>query len=168
MSARPAERLTTMDPALMLMVLAGAALLAAAAYDIVCFTIPDRFSLLILVSGLAHGLFGGTDFLAHLAAPALVLAGGLALFHFGVMGGGDIKLLVALAAWTGFADLMTLLVATSLAGGGLALTLLALRHAATGFPGMACPRVLHHAAPIPYAVAIALGSSMTLFLASAR
>jgi prepilin peptidase CpaA len=143
-----------------LMVLAAVALLAAALNDVVHFEIPDVLPLVIMGTGLGHGaLTPGFDWAGHLAAPALVLAAGLLVFRLGLMGGGDIKLLVAIASWTGLAGLPAQLIAVVICGGGLALLLLAARWLAArrGQPAR-LPRLLQSGAPLPYAVAIAVGT----------
>jgi prepilin peptidase CpaA len=49
---------------------------------------------------------------------------GLVCFHYGVMGGGDVKLLTALTLWAGPDLWLTFLIVTMLAGGGLALVVM--------------------------------------------
>jgi prepilin peptidase CpaA len=155
-----------------LMVLAALALLAAAINDMVHFEIPDVLPLVILGSGLGYGaLAPGFAWAGHLAAPALVLAAGLLVFRLGLMGGGDIKLLVAIAGWTGLAGLPAQLIAVVLCGGGLALLLLAARWlaarwlAAQRVQPARLPRLLQTGAPLPYAVAIAVGTGWWAFRA---
>ena len=90
-----------------------------------------------------------------------MLGAGVVLSRFAMMGGGDSKLLVALAAWTGTSGLPSLLVAVSIAGGLLAVVMLAVRGAAVRLaPAAHWPRVLHSEAPLPYAVAIAAGAAV--------
>jgi Flp pilus assembly protein protease CpaA len=76
------------------------------------------------------------------------------------MGGGDIKLLVATAMWTGLKGLPAFLVGVSLAGGLLALLLLGSRAlaGAAGRTPDALPGPLRPGAPMPYALAIAGGA----------
>jgi prepilin peptidase CpaA len=140
--------------------LALGALIAAAVYDVVRFEIPDMLSIIILVTGLGHGaLMPGFDWPSHLAAMALVFMVGLLVFQLGAMGGADIKLLVAIAGWTGLAGLAQQLTAVVLAGGGLALVLIAVRAvAAQGVAHEHLPRIAQRGAPLPYAVAIAAGT----------
>jgi prepilin peptidase CpaA len=140
--------------------LALGALIAAAVYDVVRFEIPDMLSIIILVTGLGHGaLMAGFDWTSHLAAMALVLTIGLLVFRLGAMGGADIKLLVAVACWTGLAGLAQQLTAVVLAGGGLALVLLFVRAVAKlAVAPEHLPRIAQRGAPLPYAVAIAAGT----------
>ena len=50
-----------------------------------------------------------------------MFAFGLLAFARGWLGGGDVKLMTAIAAWTGITGLPLLFIAVSVAGGGLAL-----------------------------------------------
>lgn len=137
---------------------AAGALLAAAGFDLVRFEIPNSLSIVILVAALAYGtLTPGFDWASHLAAPVLVLAIGLLLLHFGLMGGGDIKLFIAISGWTGLGGLPLQLVSVVLAGGALALLLLLARALVAG-RRQSVPRLLQSGAPVPYGVAIAAGT----------
>ncbi len=63
----------------------------------------------------------------HLATGLLVLGVGICVFAMGWAGGGDVKLIAALAAWAGWELLLPYLFATALLGGALALLLLLFR-----------------------------------------
>jgi len=92
----------------------------------------------------------------------------------GWMGGGDVKLLVALAVGLPLTGVIQLLTITALAGGVLALVHLMMRH--LPYPKLAPAgsslarrvyaierwRHLRHA-PLPYGVAIACGGIWTIF-----
>lgn len=134
---------------------------------------------------------------ADLAWPALgwsVLAGvvtfaiGAVLFGFGVFGGGDVKLVAAMALWTGFADLPRFLLVMTAAGGVLGLVWLVKRRCRpVAFAAQAGPTAdatavenpssvdpSHEAAPaqkaanrIPYGVAIAI-AGLDFFVRSAQ
>ena len=86
----------------------------------------------------------------HFAAALLVLAVGFTLFAWNLFGGGDVKLLAALAFWTGFGDLPRLLLVTTLAGGVLALGILAWRRLRLATGETIDQR-------LPYGIAIAAG-----------
>lgn len=132
---------------------------AAAICDLRAFEIPDGLSIALLVLALGYGLLTpGFNWLSHVAAPVGVFAFGLLLFAKGWMGGGDVKLLTAIAAWTGLAGLLPFLVGVSLAGGVLALLLIIARRAVAGRSSpQNLPRMLAADAPLPYAVAILAG-----------
>lgn len=107
-----------------------------------------------------------------------VLVGGgifLLLFLVGGMGGGDVKLMAAVGAWAGTALTVTILIATAIAGGILAVlymvlhrrvratllnTLELIRHHLTS--GLQPHPVLNVREPgtmrVPYGVAIAMGT----------
>ncbi len=140
-------------------------LLGAAVNDIWRFEIEDAWSIAIAVLYAADVIvFGRSSGWAHAVAPVVMFIAGLALFHGGWMGGGDVKLLTAVSVWTGFAGLGVFLVWTAIAGGVLVIQLLLLR--ALPLPEDA-PRVLQRGAPVPYAVAIGAGAIMWLFLSPA-
>jgi len=141
-----------------------ALLAAAAAYDVCTFTIPNRVSL-----GLAGLFFVAAPlspiqepWLSHIGAGVAILAAGMVLFSFARLGGGDVKLMSAVALWTGFEHLPAFLFYVSIAGGVLALLLLLIRRLLQGRPGnrdaaawLPLPRVLSTGESIPYALAIA-------------
>ena len=112
--------------------------------------LPAGLALLGLVrmaAALAAGAGAGAV-AADLAAAMAVFAAGAVAFRFGLLGGGDAKLIAAGALWLGAAALGPFLLATVLAGGVLAVAfvvagLLRRRGAA--------------AASLPYGIAIAAG-----------
>lgn len=145
------------------LVLAGAAgltLLVAAACDIRRFEIPDSLSVILLVLAVGYGLTQ-PDFqwLWHGASLLVMFAAGAGLFALGWMGGGDIKLLTAAAAWTTLKGLPMMLAGVMVAGGILAALLLVGRAVArrSGRPTDSLPGPLRDGAPLPYAIAIAGG-----------
>ena len=93
--------------------------------------------------------------------PAITIQIGIALgvfalfaaaFHFGMMGGGDVKMIGALALWFPFQPLMTMLIIMSLAGGAITLLMLIDK------------RLRRQSAQpeIPYGIAIAIAALLTL------
>ena len=85
-------------------------------------------------------------------AAATLLAFAL-FFRFGWMGGGDVKLIAALALWLPAGPLMGMLIVMSLIGGGLTLIM------------FADHLLARRSGPIevPYGVAIALAALMTIY-----
>jgi prepilin peptidase CpaA len=133
--------------------------LAAAVCDVRAFEIPDTLSIVLLATALGYGLLTpGFGWVSHIAAPAAFFALGLVLFARGWMGGGDIKLMTGIAAWSGLGGLVTVLLGTAIAGGVVTLVLILARKAMAGRDPARAPRVFHGDAPIPYAVAIAIGT----------
>jgi prepilin peptidase CpaA len=142
-------------------------LLAACITDLRAFRIPNAIALAViaLVPIKAAVMADGIAWADHALACALMLALGFGAFAFGLVGGGDVKLLTALALWFGMTALPSLLTLTAIGGGLFALVLLALRFGASrlvpasgpeerGRP----PRLLDRAAPVPYALPIAVAA----------
>lgn len=98
-------------------------------------TIPNRISGAVAALWLAHGavlLLAGVPVMTVAGGPAaglVTLIGGAVLFRLRLVGGGDVKLLAAVAMWAGLHLLLPLIVAVLLAGGVLALVMLAARGA---------------------------------------
>ncbi len=131
-------------------------------HDTVRYTIPNTLNLAVLA------LYGVAIFflpihpLSGLAAAGLTLFIGLGIFALGLMGGGDIKLLVVLTLWTGWIKLtLQFVFLTAIFGGLLVILVLLLRAIAPMLfsrksPGTGLPRLLTRGQPVPYGVAIAL------------
>ncbi|PTQ65323.1 prepilin peptidase CpaA [Sphingomonas sp. PP-CE-3G-477] len=65
----------------------------------------------------ANGLDLWPDMAMQVGCALAVLAVFLVAFHFGMMGGGDVKLIVALALWLPFPAFLSMLMVMSIAGG---------------------------------------------------
>lgn len=130
--------------------------------DVASFTIPNRVSVGI-VAAFAVATLGGhpapADLPGHVGAAVLVFAVGVVLFHVGVFGGGDVKLMSAAALWAGFSDLAPLALSVACFGGVLTLALLAGRALPSRFlaahAGLA--RLVSGRHGVPYGLAIAAG-----------
>lgn len=126
----------------------------AAASDVATRRIPNRLVAALAALGLARlglGLAAGASPLAATADLGLglaVFALGAVLFRFGVLGGGDVKLMAAGALWLGLGSAWTFLAGTALAGGALAVGMVTWLSVA----GRGRPRP-----SLPYGVAIAAG-----------
>jgi prepilin peptidase CpaA len=157
---------------LLALVPAGLALLTAALHDIVARTIPNALPLAIAAAGLVLRAMAG-DLAPGLLAAALVFLLALLAWRAGAMGGGDVKLLAACALLTSPAAVPGLILAVAIAGGLLGLLYLGLRPLLP-VPGAPRPTALaaralraeawriRRGGPLPYAVAIALGTFFTL------
>ncbi len=134
-------------PALILLCLLALLLLTAAATDIRDRIISNRLNAAIAVLALPWWFalqLDGIAILLQLALAAGVLLLFAACFAFGLMGGGDVKLLTALALWLPLAKMLLLLQWMALGGGVLTLGML-LAHRLRRAPGRP---------EIPYGVAI--------------
>jgi prepilin peptidase CpaA len=139
-----------------------AALVAAAMTDATTYLIPHRYPAAVAVAFALDALGKPAPvWLSGVAAAALLLAAGVVLFERGVLGGGDVKLMAAVALWARFDQLALMLLVTSFAGGALALAHLSpLRRFMPARPGMAVVEgdlksLMQR--PIPFGVAIAMG-----------
>lgn len=112
-------------------VLLGALLCYAAVSDAQRRIIPNWLTALIALLAIPHWmgtglpLWPGVALQLALAAGVLVIFAGL--FALGLMGGGDVKLLAALALWLPLPRFIELIVIMSLAGGILTLAMV-VRH----------------------------------------
>ncbi len=142
-----------------------ALVLTAAARDALSFTIPNWISVALVaafpITAFAVGLPLPQAGL-HLGVGAAVLVAGMAAFAFRWLGGGDAKLMSAIALWLGWPALVTFLAAAAIAGGALALVLLTLRSAALRPLVLMGPAWVNRLAEpgegVPYGVAIAVGA----------
>ncbi|PJI89924.1 peptidase [Sphingomonas koreensis] len=101
---------------------------------------------------IANGLAFWPDIVIQIGIALAVFALFAAAFHFGMMGGGDVKMIGALALWFPFQPLVTMLIIMSLAGGAITLLMLIdkwLRRQ-TAQP------------EVPYGIAIAIAALLTL------
>lgn len=131
--------------------------------DITRYLIPNLLNLALLLLWVAGAFLLPVDVLWALAAAGLMLLVGLALFGMGLMGGGDIKLLVVLTLWTGWsAATGQFLMLTAIIGGVLVMVMLVLRALGQAVAkGRNLPRFLMPKQPVPYGLAIA-GAFMVL------
>ncbi len=147
----------------LLAVVAFACVAGAAIADIRRFEIPDGWSIAVaalFVVFAAVELPPG-DWWRHAAAGAATFTVAVLLFARGWLGGGDVKLVAAVACWTGFAGLPMMLLGTVFTGGGLALAAVCARRL---LPQSTYP-ALQADGPLPYAVAILGGTALFATLA---
>jgi prepilin peptidase CpaA len=142
--------MTTTLPSILLGLLA-AMLLAAAALDLRSRTIPNGLNLAIALLALPYywavGLALWPDVALQLGVAILVFAAFAGVFALGAMGGGDVKLVAAVALWLPWPGVIALLVLMSLAGGALTLAMVVRQRISRP----------ESALEIPYGVAIAFG-----------
>jgi prepilin peptidase CpaA len=135
----------------------------AAVTDLLTMKIPNLLTLGLGVAFLVAAPIAGltwSEILSHLAAGSSMLLVGILLFSFGLVGGGDAKLLAAAALWLGFEPLVAFLAYVAVFGGALAIVILAYRSVPAGaFPLPDWAARLHvKGEGMPYGVAIAAGA----------
>jgi len=109
-------------------------------------------ALLALPWWFAMGLDPWPDMAIQLGVAVAVFALFAAAFQFGMMGGGDVKMIAALALWFPFDQLATLLIIMSLAGGAITLVMLVEKWV----------RRRSEQPEIPYGIAIAIAALLTI------
>lgn len=138
----------------------------AAASDIASMTIPNRIPaglcLLFAVAAVAAPLdLAGAGM--HVAVAFAVFAGTVALFAAGLFGGGDAKLMPAIALWMGPSATVDFVFHTAVAGGLLGLAFILLRRVPLPAAAAAQPWIARLMTPnggIPYGIAIAWGAAV--------
>ena len=159
----------------------GVGILAVIAYGDVCTRrIPNALSLAIAILGLIRLVLVWDRVAAGhtIVAAAVIFASTFLLFRRGSIGGGDAKLITAMALLVGARDLVGFLFLMSLCGGALALAILARDRLGTRWRGVPWPARMPSpteatgssaVAPrltVPYGVAIAAAGVITLILKS--
>lgn len=156
-------------------ILVAPLLIFAAARDVATRLIPDGVSIAIALAGLASRVtLGWTEAGLSLAIGAGLFALLLPLAMRGWLGGGDVKLISAMAVGLAPQETWLFILATVFAGGALGLAYILGRHLvpelrlASG--GTLLRRVLivearrvRRRGPLPYAVAIATGGLIVLY-----
>jgi prepilin peptidase CpaA len=165
-----------MDPLLIIAILQACLLVCAAVSDIAARIIPNKIRALLAVLAITRLPFSDpSQLIASVTSTALLLTALIILYARGYLGGGDVKLLSALAIGLSFASLLQLLTVMSLTGGVIAVLHLALRRLPrpTLPPiGSSFVRRIYaierwrnlRRAPLPYGVAIAAGGIWTLII----
>ena len=134
-----------------LVAILAAMLMVAAVGDIRTRTIPNWLNAAIAAAAVPFWLLSGLDFWPDVALQIGVAAGVFVLFaiafYLGAMGGGDVKMVSALALWLPAGAVLKLIVIMSLAGGVLTIGMLARKYLAKSGKEL----------EVPYGVAIAFG-----------
>jgi prepilin peptidase CpaA len=138
----------------------------AACSDLLTMTIPNRLSVLLIASFILIAPLLGlslSTLLLHFGAGAIVFAACFTLFAFGIMGGGDAKILTASAIWFGWNEsLVVYLLWVSVFGGLLSLILVSMRsqHNLILAYGIPMPQTMLHKKKVPYGIAIGAAAFM--------
>jgi prepilin peptidase CpaA len=148
-------------------------LLYVATIDVATRLIRNEICLALALLGIAGQIASPMQVAESLIVATVLLLLLLVIFHRGWMGGGDVKLLVALATGLPLKGVIQLLALTAMAGGVLALVHMMMRllpsprlaPAGSSFVRRVYAierwRHLRHA-PLPYGVAIASGGILTV------
>jgi len=134
--------------------------------DLRRFEIPNAIPILLLSAFLVASVAHGTEpviVLRQCGIGAAALAVGFALFAFGVVGGGDVKLIATLLPWLAPGQIPAFLFWMAIAGGLVGLFIIALRHVPT-IPevfGKAWLEQLRDGGKIPYGLAIGCAGLIT-------
>lgn len=141
-------------------------LLAAAAEDAVRLRISNITVLLVLVAAVVAAIVVGPALALwqNLAVFAALMAVGTPMFASGKLGGGDVKLLAAVGLWFDLKGALWMLLDVVLAGGLLAILIIAVR--SLGWSEKTRRRfvLLRPGGGIPYGVAIAAGALIAMGL----
>ncbi len=109
--------------------LLAAMLIVAAVGDLRTRIIPNWLNAAVALLAIPFWWLTGLAFwpevAAQIAVAAILFALFAAAFHFGMIGGGDVKLVAALALWLPLGAVVKLLVIMSTAGGALSIVMLA-------------------------------------------
>lgn len=113
-----------------LLLIFPALMIFAALMDLFTMTIPNRISIILIAGFLIAAPLTGMPwevFLSHIATGMVILFIGIAMFAFGLLGGGDAKLLAAASLWIGFESLGEYVLLVAVFGGLLSLAIVAYR-----------------------------------------
>ncbi len=143
------------------------AMILAAFCDLLSMTIPNRINAGLCAAFLVLAPFAGLGWDAmalHLATAFCVLLLGIACFSAGWMGGGDAKLMTAVAIWLGPGEaLLQYAMLSAILGGVLTLLILNARALVAPATGVGfVDRLLHHETGVPYGIALG-GAGLILF-----
>jgi prepilin peptidase CpaA len=149
-------------------------LMIAAWWDVATRTIPDTIGLLLVATGAIARILNGPEALAFSAGTALLLFVLLLVaYSRGFVGGGDVKIMTALAVGLSPFDCYRFVIATAIAGGFLGICYLLLSRRPAGMRERKGASLLGRVVAIefwrirrhrslPYGVAIAAGGAFVL------
>ena len=121
-------------------------------------------SAVAMIAGLyiIYAVAGYADPISGLISGSIFLVIGFVLFSLNLLGGGDAKMMAAVALWAGLDSAVPLVFYTTLAGGVVALGTLIVQRIRMQDSGVAQEAVV----TVPYGVAIAAGGSMVALQAA--
>jgi prepilin peptidase CpaA len=160
--------------------LLGIGLLCAAICDLKMRRVPNVVTAFVLTAGIGFNWIdnGGRAALSGLGAAVLAILVLFGLWRARAIGGGDVKLTAAAAAWVGLPHFVWFILVTALAGGVVGVIGYLLARSSTraevranlllaGLHGQLPPVPSHRNGhpSVPYAVAIAAGSAVAILVA---
>ena len=147
------------DPrvALALIALFSGLVVGAAISDIRRYLIPNWLPAAIALLWCVWALVVPGDPVTGLMVGAGTFAVGTVLFAFRALGGGDVKLLAAVALWAGSPEILTLVFQIAIAGGVLSLLWILSGKARVALAYYGAPVSIEAPTQVPYGVAIAAG-----------
>lgn len=170
----PAMTVPDMSAPMVIALICFATFVGFAAYGALCdltsFTIPNVVSLAIAgsfaVAALAFGL-SPMAIGAHLGVAFAVFACGVVLFAVGAFGGGDVKMLAAVALWFGPSGTLPMILLVAVFGGVVTMLQLGGRLLPVGVRSASpmIERLVSGSHGVPYGIAIAAGA-VTLIAAA--
>lgn len=145
-------------------------LIAIAAFDIVTYTIPNSISLTLIALFICAAILLPSEIsiLSHVFSFLIVFAVGLVAFRFGAFGGGDVKSWAAVALWFGLGALPYQVASVALIGGIFGIAMIGLRRVLANTNirrddrAVSLPKIFMPNQPIPYGLAIAVGTALNL------
>lgn len=138
-----------------------AAMIVAGVRDLTTMTIPNWLTFALIIAFFVAAPVTGmplSDIALHTAIGFSTLLVGMAFFAKGWIGGGDAKLMAAVALWIGWAQALPYFVIASILGGGLTLLILGYRNLPLPEFVMRHPwalRLHDRAEGVPYGLALA-------------
>lgn len=146
----------------------GLTMAVAMVWDIATYELPDTLSVVLVAAALAALVAGGAGWGAlfgHVAAALGAFAFGVLMFALGQWGGGDVKFMAATSLWLGWPAVTAYVLAVAVAGGVLALVVLAFRRVRLPAAWEARPWLHRLHRPdqgLPYGVALGCGGLLLL------
>jgi prepilin peptidase CpaA len=137
----------------------------AALRDLTSYTIPNWISLALIAAFVPAVLIQGLPLATigqYAGVGVAALVAGMVMFALGWIGGGDAKLFAAAGLWLGWPAVLPFVLVTAVAGGALAVLLLAMRKSVLqplmtmGPPWLG--RLATRGENVPYGVAICVGA----------
>ena len=150
--------------------------LLGAIWDVRKLEIPNSFPLALSILFVPFAWAADLDVLSHAMTALTIFLVVLGLFAANLLGGGDAKLMTACALWAGPEQIGNLIILTALSGGVLATIMLFIRgleywncrRHLSGIHGIGAKPIFSNkrlmAQPVPYGVAIAVGTLGALAL----